>query len=356
MSTMNESTSFIAAIHSRRPGRLFHWLRSILAVPSSGQNRALNWTKWILMRLALVIGAVLLTGAAYQFIATRLDAGNYPAPGQMVDVGGYRLHLNCTGEGAQTVVLEAGLGGGMLDWSLVQPELAKFTRVCSYDRAGIGWSEVGMQPRDSRQIVQELHTLLKNAGLQPPFVFVGHSLGGVNVQLYASQYPDEVAGLVLVDSSHENQFLRSELPAPSPTYALIMKALAPVGVGRIVFNLQQSSANISPELKAEQAAIYSHTGHMYAVADEIDRIAESLADLRAHPMRLGDKPLIVLTHGKAEDMGNAEGVWQELQAELATRSTHSQHIIAKNSGHYIQFDEPDLVIEAVRQVVNTVGK
>ncbi|HEX8287848.1 MAG TPA: alpha/beta hydrolase [Pyrinomonadaceae bacterium] len=320
-------------------------------MPNQFSKRA----KRFITKLAIIISAALLAGAVYQFVGTKIDERKYPAPGSMVDVGGYNLHLYCTGEGKQTVVLEAGLGGGVLDWSVVQPEIAKFTRVCSYDHAGAGWSEQGPDPRNSGQIVKELHILLENAGLQPPFVLVGHSLGGANVQLYASQYPDEVAGVVLVDSSHENQFLRKELPAHSSVYSLLMKGLAPVGVLRLLYKLKQPSENISPDLASNLAAVYSRTGHTFSVADEFSNMAKSMEQLRQTPMRLVDKPLIVLTHGKPQDNKNAERAWQELQSELASRSSNGKLIIASESGHYIQFDEPALVVDAIRRVLNSAN-
>ena len=139
-----------------------------------------------------------LAGVIYQFVATRIDEYRYPVRGELVDVGDYSLHLYCTGEGgAPTVVMDSGLGGTVLDWQLVQPEVAQFARVCTYDRAGMGWSERGGQPRTSQQFVEELHALLSNAGVEGPYVLIGHSLGGVNMQLFASHYPDEVAGMVL---------------------------------------------------------------------------------------------------------------------------------------------------------------
>src|SRR4030095_2709756 len=120
----------------------------------------------------------------------------FPPPGKLVDVGGWRLHLNCTGEARAsqpTVILEAGLGDFSVEWSLVQPGVAKFARVCSYDRAGTGWSEMGPNPRTMRQIVFELHTLLEKAGVRPPYALVGHSYGGVLVRLYSITYPAEGA-------------------------------------------------------------------------------------------------------------------------------------------------------------------
>ncbi|HJQ35422.1 MAG TPA: alpha/beta hydrolase [Pyrinomonadaceae bacterium] len=316
----------------------------------------------ILAALSVLTVALLLAGAVYQFGATQLDARAYTAPGRMVDVGGYRLHLYCTGEGARTVILESGLGGGVLDWGSVQPEVARFARVCSYDRAGAGWSEAGPAPRDSRQVVRELHALLGTAGLRPPYVLVGHSLGGLHAQLFASQYPEEVAGVVLVDSTHEGQTARKELPAPSPYYPLLLKAAAPVGVARIFLKFNRPSEHIPEALAPEWAAVYSHTGHLYSGADELLNIQQSMRELRESPMRLDGKPLVVLTRGEwppassGEEAERAERVWRELQADLATRSTNARQVIAEKSGHYIQFDEPGLVIDAVRQVVNGAGR
>ena len=131
-----------------------------------------------------------------------------------MNIGGYRLHINCTGTGSPTVILDAGLGGTSLDWSKIQPEVARFTRVCSYDRAGYGWSESGAGPRTSQQIVQELHLLLVHAQVNGPYLLVGHSVGGLNMRLYAYRYPGEVAGMVLLDSTNEHQFAQFGMYPP----------------------------------------------------------------------------------------------------------------------------------------------
>jgi pimeloyl-ACP methyl ester carboxylesterase len=330
----------------------------------SSKSRLWRWTKRVLTGLAKIVVVVLLAGAAYQFIATKIDERKYPPPGRLVDVGGYRLHLNCTGEGAPTVVMDAGLGGGALDWSTVQPEVAKFARVCTYDRAGMAWSDTGTQPRTSQQIVKELHTLLGNAGVQAPYILVGHSIAGIYVQLYASEYSDEVAGMVLVDSTHENQFSRKDLPQIPSFYPLLIKIASPFGIARIMNQVGAHSPNLPPEIESQRAAIYSHTRSMYSIADEISAIPASIEQLRAAPMRLGDKPLIVLTRGlkeespsgspdEAERVGQA---WAELQADLARRSSNGKQIIAERSGHYIQFYQPDLVIDAIRQVVEATHR
>ena len=159
----------------------------------------------IVMLVVLIL--TLGTGIAGAIAKSNL-AKKYPAPGQLVDVGGYKLHINCTGQGSPTVILEAGMGNYSLFWANVQPEVAKYTRVCSYDRAGYGWSEPSPRPRTTIVEVEELHTLLVNANVEGPYVLVGHSLGGMNVRVYAHNYPDEVVGMVLVDSTHEEQRIR----------------------------------------------------------------------------------------------------------------------------------------------------
>lgn len=327
-------------------------------------SRLWRWTKRVLAGVAGLVALLLLAGATYQFIATKIDERKYPPPGKLVDVGGYRLHLYCVGEGTPTVVLDAGLGGGVPDWSTVQPEVSKFTRVCAYDRAGMSWSDSGVRPRTSRQVVAEMHALLGKADVRPPYVLVGHSIAGLHVQLYAGQYPDEVAGLVLVDSSHEDQLSRKGMTAIPSFYPSLIKAVSPFGVVRLMDLVGTPSANTPPEVEAQRAAIYSHTRNMYSYADEISAIPVSMEQLRAAPMRLGDKPLIVLTRGmkEASNVGSpeeaeqAEQAWAELQAELTRRSSSGRQIIAEKSGHYIQFDQPGLVIDAIRQVVEATRR
>jgi pimeloyl-ACP methyl ester carboxylesterase len=285
----------------------------------------------------------------------------------LVDVGGYSLHLYCTGEeGAPTVVMDSGLGGAVLDWQLVQPEVAEFARVCTYDRAGMGWSEPGAQPRTSQQIVKELHTLLGNAEVQGPYVLVGHSFGGTNMQVYASQYPDEVAGMVLVDSALEDEeaITLTKSLQPSP---VLLKILATIGVTRLPYTLGgEAPSQTSPDLVEGQAAISSHRKDIYAVADETSSLEESFDEKRAAPMALGDKPLMVLTAGppplelitrqglSQEQAHRIDELHSESQADLTQHSQYAKQIIAEDSGHYIHVEQPDLVIDAISQVVEAV--
>src|SRR5437867_4562820 len=181
-------------------------ITNALNTPSRAWRMGRRVLRWLGRGLAALVGLIVvlaLAGASYEAIAAAGDARRYPAPGQLVDIGGYRLHIQCVGAGSPTVVLDAGLGGSSLDWSLVQPELGRTTRVCAYDRAGMGWSDPSPQLRTPRQIADELHRLLTNAGIAGPYVLVGHSLAGKNVRMFALQHPDQVAGMVLVDTRSE---------------------------------------------------------------------------------------------------------------------------------------------------------
>jgi len=323
-----------------------------------------RWTKRVGIGLAGLVVVLPLAGVIYQFVTTKIDEYRYPARGEMVDVGDYSLHLYCTGEGgAPTVVMDSGLGGTVLDWQLVQPEVAKFMRVCTYDRAGMGWSDPGAQPRTSQQIVKELHTLLGNAGVQGPYVLVGHSFGGTNMQVYANQYSDEVAGIVLVDSALEDEeavtLTRSLQPSP-----VLLKILATIGVTRLPYTLGgEAPGQTSPDLLDEQAAISSHRKDAFAVADETSSLEESFDENRAAPMSLGDKPLIVLTAGplpsevltsqglSQEQAHQMDKLHSESQVDLTRRSQNAKQVIVEDSGHYIHVEHPDLVKDAILQVV-----
>jgi pimeloyl-ACP methyl ester carboxylesterase len=240
---------------------------------------------------------------------------------RLVDAAGVKLHIRCDGEraaGAPMVVLEAGAGNSAATWRDVAGPMAQFARVCAYDRQGLGSSERTPAPQSGVEAVETLHALLQAAGERPPFVMAGHSYGGMLVRLYAMRYRTEVAGLVLIDSSHEEQLQRfAALPAPAPSVV---------------------PQPVSPE--------------------RID-LAGTSADLSKAPWR-ADIPLVVLSRGlwlktppvTPDPQADARlAIWQELHRELATRSAQSELVVARQSGHYIQNDEPALVIDAVRRVV-----
>ncbi|HET9221612.1 MAG TPA: alpha/beta hydrolase, partial [Roseiflexaceae bacterium] len=293
---------------------------------------------------------------SYEAIAAGGDARRYPPPGQLVDVGGYRLHINCVGAGSPTVVLDAGLGGSSLDWNLVQSELGNTTRVCAYDRAGMGWSDPGPQPRTPHQIADELHTLLMNAGIAEPYVLVGHSLAGKNVRLFALTHPEQVAGMVLVDarseyvdantSSAEVQAFQQALAAQASQFRVARS----VGLIRLIGASLWGAPAMPRETRTEGMLLKtSQRGVDAQTAEGLERAADD-AQLQAAPS-LGDRPLLVLAAGQ-----NMTGIpyWAEAQRRQAALSTHGRLIIAEGSGHAIHWEQPTLVIDAVRQVVDDV--
>jgi len=312
---------------------------------------------------ALAVTAV-LGALAYQAIASARDARRYPPPGKLVDVGGTRLHIHSTGEGAPTVILDSGWSDCSLNWCLVQPEVAKFARVCAYDRAGTGWSEVGPSPRNSRQIVRELHALLQNAAIPGPYVLVGHSFGGYNVRLFAHEYPQEVAGLVLLDSAVEDQWpllpetvkrayagMRQQLEGGRP--------LSKFGIIRLFY--MRPNPKLPPAMQPADMALRSRTPFLDTICSEWGLIATESAEQVRAATPLPPVPLVVLTAGQhgdqpppgisPEDFAQWNALLREKQANLAKLSTSSMQIIVTNSTHVIQLDQPRMVVEAIREVV-----
>jgi len=306
--------------------------------------------------LMLILAAA---GIFYQSIASTLDRRAHPMPGKLIDVGGYKMHIDCTGQGTPAVILESGLGDSFFSWQKVQPKIAQFTRVCSYDRAGIGYSESSPRPRTSKVFAEELHTLLHNAGIPAPYVLVGHSMGGFDVRFYANLYRNEVAGMVLVDSSHPEQQKRlppalNDMDATWLREQEFMAFTMPFGIPRLM-------GFCGPDAEVRAAECNFHNARE-GVA-ESKAISESAAQA-ATSGNLGDIPLTVLSEDPnqpqpdlPEDLVKpASDAWQQMQDELAHLSARGTHVIVKNSGHFIQFDRPDIVIEAVHKVVNQVRR
>jgi pimeloyl-ACP methyl ester carboxylesterase len=299
---------------------------------------------WLGGALAVLL-VLLLAGAIYESSAEAADAQAYPPPGQMVDVGGYRLHINCTGNGSPTVVIEAGLGDWSTGWGYVQPEVAKTTRVCTYDRAGWGWSDPGPMPRDASQIAKELHTLLQNAKIPGPYVMVGHSLGGLLVRVFTHNNPGEVLGVVLVESMFPGQTGYATPSIVSSSFPL----LARFGIVRLLVK-PLGLINYVPPSENAYLSLYVRPKSAQALVDEIQEIPDSMAQAGA-VSTFGDLPLIVLT-GKL----NQTPGWQAGQAELPKLSSNSQQLIADKSGHTIAIDQPDAAVAAILNMVEQVRK
>src|SRR5919112_5521073 len=286
-------------------------------------RRGLVWTTAGLLTLAVM-------GAIYQVIATQVDQSTYPPPGEMVDVGTHSLHINCAGQGSPTVILEAANFGMSAHWVRVQQQLAKSTRVCAYDRAGMGWSEPGPEPRDARQISGELHTLLKGAGTEGPYVLVGHSYGGLYTQMYAGRYPEEIAGVVLLDSSHPEQFTRSPEGRAMYEQTRRMGAVIPwltrLGVTRLT-NFYPAHPDLPSQQRAQIEAFNSSTQQWVTTVEEFSATPETSAQV--HSMgNLGDTPLAVITAGD-----NRASDWLEMQDELAALSSNSIHRVVEGATH-----------------------
>jgi pimeloyl-ACP methyl ester carboxylesterase len=330
----------------------------------------------------------LLTGCLAA--AATLSSQTAPlAPGRLIDVGGWRMHINCTGSaraGAPTVILEAGSSDFSIDWALVQPEVATFARVCSYDRSGSGWSDLGPYPHTLKQTVFELHLLLEKAGESPSLIYVGHSYGGRLARIYAAAYPGEVRGMVMVDAGHEDSlmFINGRMlrewematgkPVPPP------QASNPLRIEQLPANIRQQieaaaaqNANrpvgpphnrLPPEYQRARAWAMSQP-NWYASnnspfnGDEILALKNARA---ATPYPLGDMPLVVLSRGIPIDPAGERGVERERErqqhnVDLAALSRNGRQITAApGTGHHIHIDQPELVIRAIREVVTAAAR
>jgi pimeloyl-ACP methyl ester carboxylesterase len=313
--------------------------------------------RWLLYPVIAVL-ALASIGGGYQTLGEAADARAYPMPGQLIEVGGHRLHLSCTGAGAPTVVLEPG-GGGMssiLGW--IAPAVARDTRVCVYDRAGRGWSEPADTAQDGAQIATDLHTLLQRGHVPGPYVLAGHSFGGLYVLTFAARYPDEVAGMVLVDSTAPASAAKPGTPSPghggssdgmSRVSALVSTA-ARLGLGRLY--AQSDFGSLPPRSRDEVRASVATASTLRSTIDEYLQATASTEQAAA----LGDfadKPLIVLTAGSGHD-----AAWSAAQNRMATLSTNSVHRIIAGATHEdLITDEEDAAAttQAILDVVSAVG-
>ena len=276
--------------------------------------------RWVLTPVIAVL-ALASIGATYANIAGTRDQATLVAPGKLYDVGGHRLHLDCHGHGSPTVVLSNGLGGVSAGWARITGPVAATTRVCAYDRAGQGWSEDAVSPQDGVHSAEELHTLLAKAGEHGPYVLVGHSTGGTYAMNYAARYPEQVAGMVLLDSSSPEQFTR--MPAFSGQYTMMMRpmyslmpTLSRLGVGQI-----PASSHLPAADAAKVTKITSRPQYYRSQRDEVSVIPEVFAQAQALTT-LGDRPLAVLT---ASATSTGTDGWVGAQDQLAVLSSNSVH-------------------------------
>lgn len=307
---------------------------------------------WILYPVVVVL-AIAAIGGGYETVREALDARAYPPPGRLVDIGGHRLHLQCAGTGSPTVVLEPGLAASSSDMSWIAPVVARDTRVCVYDRAGRGWSDPADGPQSADQIATDLHTLLAEAHVEGPYVLAGHSFGGLYVQSFAAQFPDQVAGLVLLDSAslrnRPDQPATLEAPTAVDRIFAVAPAAAHLGVGRILATSDYDT--LPSEIQVEARANASTSAYL----------ASSLKEFRAGPTsrrqaaaltNLGAKPLIVLTAGAGHNP-----TWRAAQEHLTNLSTNARHRTAPDTTHASMLaDEADSAAasQAILDVVASV--
>lgn len=321
----------------------------------------------ILLALIVLITGV---GATYEMSGRAQAARDFPPPGKMVDIGGRKIQLDCRGTGSPTVVFESWLGvDGSLSWSQVHDEITKTIRACAYSRAGIMWSDPTDVHQNGKSIAEDLHATLKKAGESGPYVLVGHSIGGPYIMTYTKYFGNEVAGLVFVDASHPEQMQRLKAVVTTEPELMQLKlkigaALNWTGVVRAIAASEAKNPNL-PDRVDQAIKAYAPTS-LGAMLKENDALDESLAEAGTF-RTLGDRPLFVLTAAKphtekslaelnitAEQDLQFQKIWERMQDEEATWSSDSQHRLIFDAGHCIQCDRPDLVIAAVRSVVEKV--
>jgi pimeloyl-ACP methyl ester carboxylesterase len=331
---------------------------------------AIVWGKRILIGAAGVTGIALLSGASYEGLMRYRTARRFPAPGVMVDVGrGRRLQLDCRGAGSPTVVLEAGLDNfGSLAWSAVHDSLARTTRACAYSRPGVMWSDPADAPFDAAGLARDLHRALVSSGESAPWVMVGHSIGGPYVITFTKVFDAEVAGVVLVDPSHPDQFARfaavtGKSLVPDPAQVRLGARLAWTGLVRLL-PAEAQPADWPAVMTQIPPAFLSVS--LSGLAREVEAIPVMMAASSSF-RSLGRRPLVVLSAMKGQSaaqlaamkltsaLGDSlrEVTW-ELHEEMAGWSTRGRHELVAGASHYIHFDRPAAVIRAVRDVVAEV--
>lgn len=307
------------------------------------------------VRDPIILALLLLSFLAIPRVAWS-DRVSFKPPGKLIDVNGRKMHIYCIGNKSPTIILDSGTGGFSLEWKDIQHSLSQYVRVCAYDRAGYGWSDMGPLPRTTKKITYELHTLLQNAGIHGPYIMVGHSFGGFTAQYFARRFNDEIVGIVLIDSSHEEQVYR----LPENGKDVVRRSLHQDRSNMVTKSVlhehyPKEEAAVAQQLMARWTALLTWR-------EEMANYALSSRELRdVHDRPILEIPIVVLTRGKRvwpdTPYGDAmEKTWKELQDELSSLNGNSTHIIAENSGHVIHLDEPELVVDAIHDVLDFVEK
>jgi len=311
-------------------------------------------SRWLVIYPVIALMGLASVGGGYETVREHLDASAYPMSGQMIDVGGHRLHLQCTGSGSPTVVLQPGGGDMSSAMGWIAPAVAAHTRVCVYDSAGRGWSEASDVTQDGAQMMTDLHTLLHSGGVPGPYVLAGHSFGGLYVRIFAAQYPDEVAGMVLIDSTgaHLPASTSAQSWGPDDILArgsVLASTSARLGVGRH-FGLA-GYGSLPPQSADEVRAKIATSTSLRSTIDEFLQATASEHEAAALT-DFGDKPLVVLTAGSGND-----AAWMKAQDQTATLSTNSVHRVAQGATHpdlILKQQDAALTAQAIIDVVSSV--
>ncbi len=272
--------------------------------------------------------------------------------GQLVDVGGHSLYIACEGAGRPTIVMDAGLGGSSLDWIMVQSQLAQSARMCVYDRAGMGRSEPGPLPRSPGRNAEELHRLLEGAGIEGAYILVGHSLAGKNIRMFAAAHPNNVAGMVVIDARSERMDLdasaeeRDSMNSALSERAMLYAVTRPLGLARLFGASLTEAPNLTPDVAQQLILRETQPDAVRATVDE--GLARAADDDALAASTLGDLPLVVVA---SSDNMSTLARWSDAQEGLARLSSRGRLVVAELSSHYVQFDRPGVVIDAVLSVL-----
>lgn len=299
---------------------------------------------------AIIISLALL----YSPSSNALDNVNLKPPGQLITINGRKIHIHCIGNKSPTIILDSGVGGFSLEWQKILDALSPYTRICAYDRAGYGWSDMGTLPRTTKKITKELHILLQTAGIHQPYIIVGHSFGGYTAQYFAQYFDSEVVGIVLIDSSHQEQVYRLPEKDSEVTRNSIYQERNIITKPILHEHFPKENALTALKLMHQWKSLLTWREEMASYALS----AKQLRYINYRTIAI-DKPLIVLSRGKRvwpnTKYGDAmENTWAQMQKELNDLSTNSTHIIAENSGHVIHLDQPNLVIDALHDILYTL--
>lgn len=300
--------------------------------PKRGARRILKWLFILVAIFVAFVAAIPVAGYFYQRQASAADAKRFPAPGELVDLGGYRLHVLARGAGSPTVILDSASLDTVSGWYWVIEELSAITQVVAYDRPGLGWSDLGPEPRDVDLNARQLHQALELSGIHGPYVLVGHSLGGLYTRAFAGHYPDEVAGMVLIEATHPDFPARLGLPNVMPNADEGMLNAGPyaarLGLLRLM-HMFPPDADLPAQQQAELGAYYASNNFADRTLSAYREWPNLLAEAASVPS-LGDTPLRVIVGGASE---NAEGVSRELQEELLGLSTDSHLTVVEGATH-----------------------